>query len=214
MSSRKWRARSPENVVDELGLLRYKFGVKEIEFLDDIFTLNKKEPRKAGCHTIYLGVESGTQKVLNFINKKVTIKQAKKAIKVLKEAGLRVLASFIIGVPGETISDINKTIFFAKKLDPDLVQFTLLTPYPGTPLFQKAVEKDWIDTFNWRRYDVLNPVMRLRNISSKQLKKLLKKAYINFYLRPKYIIKAIKSKNFLLLYEIIKSSLRMIIGSL
>lgn len=101
-----WRARSPENVIEEIRLLKYEYKVREIEFLDDTFTLNNKRAekicdllikenlgifwscssrvdtinqflieklKKAGCHTIYLGIESGSQKILNIISKGITL---------------------------------------------------------------------------------------------------------------------------------------------
>ena len=245
MFGRKWRARSPENVVEELKLLRYKYKVREIEFLDDIFTLNKerakeicnlivkekldiswscssrvdtidyelaRELKKAGCHTVYVGVECGTQKSLDFINKKITVKQAIKAVKALKRAGLKVLASFILGIPGETETDIKKTISLARHLDPDFVQFTILTPYPGTPLFDIAREKGWLRSLDWREYNVLNPVMEIPGLSPKKLKRLLNYAYIYFYLRPKYMIKVIKERNIFLLIDIFKGAINLIKG--
>jgi len=162
-----WRARSPENVIKEIKLLKNKYGVREIEFLDDTFTLNKKRAericelliqqnisiswscssrvdtinqslieklKKAGCHTIYVGVESGSQEILNIIGKGVTLTQIEKAVNLIKKVNLNSFGSFILGIPGETVKTIKKTINFAKRLSPSFVQFSICTPYPGTKL--------------------------------------------------------------------------------
>ena len=125
---------------------------------------------------------------------------------------MKVLASFILGVPGETETDIKKTISLARHLDPDLVQFTILTPYPGTPLFDIAREKGWLRSLDWREYNVLNPVMEIPGLNPKRLKRLLNHAYVYFYLRPKYIIKVIRERSIFLLVDISKGAINLIKG--
>jgi len=229
LCGKTWRGRSAENVIEEIKLLSERYGVKEIEFLDDTFTLNKKRVericdllikeklniswacssrvdtlseelvnhlREAGCHTIYLGIESGSQHTLDIINKGITLIQAERAIRIVKKAQLNTLGTFIIGIPGETIKTIKKTISFAKKLSPTLVQFTICTPYPGTKLFQMAKEKGWLITQDWSKYDILQPVMNIPGILTSTLSKWLMKAYLSFYLRPRFIIQQLKKRNF------------------
>jgi anaerobic magnesium-protoporphyrin IX monomethyl ester cyclase len=227
-----WRGRSPENVLEEIKLLREKYGVREIEFLDDTFTLNKertkalcalirkekvditwscssrvdtineglaRELKEAGCHSIYLGVESGSQRSLNFLKKGINLNQAKKAVTVLKKLKLNTVSTFIIGIPGETVKAIEKTIKFAKKLTPTLAQFTLLTPYPGTEIYDFARKNDLLLTKDWSKYTTLDPVMKLPRFTARKLKGLLRKAYINFYCRPAQILRIFKWGGFSLL---------------
>lgn len=149
----------------------------------------------AGCHTMYVGAEAGTQKSLNTIRKGITLEQTRNAVRMIKAAGMAVFASFVIGIPGETRRDIEKTIDFAIELDPDFVQFTMCTPYPGTPLYDYARDNNLLETGEWSEYTVLNPVMKLPGISRKGLKRLLRKAYIRFYFRPGYIMKTIRYGN-------------------
>jgi len=151
--------------------------------------------KEAGCHTIYVGAESGSQKSLDRINKGITVEQTRKAVRFIKKAGIGVFASFIIGIPGETKDDIEKTIRFAIELDPGLVQFTVCTPYPGTPLYSYAKDERLLETGDWSEYTVLNPVMKIPGLSQRELKKLLRKAYIKFYFRPKFIWNNIKNRN-------------------
>ncbi|MEM3153536.1 MAG: radical SAM protein, partial [Candidatus Bathyarchaeia archaeon] len=138
-----WRGRSPKNVVEEIRLIHDEFNIKNIEFVDDTFTLNGRRAeeicdeilregldiswgassrvdtinkglvekmRKAGCWIVYLGVESASQKILNEIGKKITISQIVRAVKTLKEAGIQILGSFILGFPEETIETAEQTI--------------------------------------------------------------------------------------------------------
>ncbi len=158
-----------------------------------------KKIKEAGCHTIYVGVESGVQRILNIANKGTTVKQIEKAFKFIREAGLKVVGSFMIGFPTERVEDVKKTINFAKKLRPDIAQFSIVTPYPGTPLFDKVRAEKKILTLDWRKYDVLNPVIKLDEITPEALTNLLKQAYISFYGRFSFLVEQIKNKNFFLL---------------
>lgn len=151
-----------------------------------------KKLKKAGCHSIYLGVESGSQKSLNLIKKGITLMQAKRAIKIAKKMKLDTVASFIIGIPGETIKAIEKTVKFAKKLNPTLAQFTIFTPYPGTEAYDFAEKKGLLATRDWSKFTTLDPVMNLSSIPPHKLKKLLRGAYLSFYLRPSFIMGSVK----------------------
>ena len=156
----------------------------------DIFTEEVAQAmKKAGCHTIYFGMESGSQKTLDFIGKGITPEQSISAVKKAKKHKLRALGSFVIGFPEETKEDIKKTIKLSKKVGVDFAQFTIATPYPGTRLWKYALAKKLILTFNWRKYTTLNPVMKLKNFTTQQITKMFQKAYISFYMRPLYLIK-------------------------
>lgn len=95
----------------------------------------------AGCISIGYGIESGSQRMLDVINKKVTIWQAKEAIRITKKYLGWADCSFMIGYPGETKQTIQETIDFCKELDlsPEVIFF--LTPYPGTKLYQMALQQ-------------------------------------------------------------------------
>jgi len=225
-----WRGRSPENVLEEMRVIYEDYKIKNIELMDDTFTLNQKRAekicdgiikrewdiawsassrvdtitkklaekmKKAGCWVIYLGIESGSQKILDSIGKRITIRQVKKAVKIVKDAGIQVLGSFIIGFPEDTVKTIRQTIEFAKSLNLDYAQFSILTPYPGTPIFDFAAKNDLLLTNDWGKYTVIDPVMRIKGVTARQLKSLLQKAYISFYLRPKIVFKWIRNRQFI-----------------
>ena len=146
-----------------------------------------------GCSAIYFGVESASQETLDKIGKKITLEQAVKVFQWVKELKGFASGSFILGFPWETIDDMRKTIDFAIRLDPDYAQFTVLTPYPGTPLYEYALQHDLIVDRNWEHYTTLRPVMRGFYFTAKQLEKMLVEAYRRFYLRTSFILREIRS---------------------
>jgi radical SAM superfamily enzyme YgiQ (UPF0313 family) len=147
--------------------------------------------RRAGAHTIYFGIESGSDETLRLIGKGIAKRQAVDAVRAAKDSGLNALGSFIIGFPHEREEDIRATIMFADSCGVDLAQFTIATPYPGTRLWDMAVEENLLLTRNWRKFTTLDVVMRSFYLTPEKIKKLLLWAYIVFYLNPKRVLKDI-----------------------
>ena len=148
---------------------------------------------KNNCAAIYVGVESASQETLNRIGKKITLEQARRVFEWKHEIGGFMAASFILGFPWETIEDMKKTVDFAIKLDPDYAQFTVLTPYPGTPLYSYALRHGLIEDWNWEHYTTIRPVMRGFQFTRKQLGRMLKYAYRRFYLRPSFLFRELRA---------------------
>lgn len=140
-----------------------------------------------GCTAIYFGVESASQETLDRIGKRITLEQARKAFTWVKELKGFALGSFILGFPWETVDDMKKTVDFAVSLDPNYAQFTALTPYPGTPLFEFAKKNNLIEDWDWEHYTTVRPVMRGFHFTTKDLGRMLKYAYRRFYLRLGFI---------------------------
>jgi len=145
--------------------------------------------KRSGAHTVYFGIESGTQKTLNFIGKGITPEQSRISVRHAKKAGLHALGSFIIGFPQETREEVHQTLKFSRKVGVDFAQFTVATPYPGTRLWYYALSKRLFTTLNWCRYTTLTPVMRLEHFTRSGISNLLRYAYIRFYLRPVMIFR-------------------------
>jgi radical SAM superfamily enzyme YgiQ (UPF0313 family) len=155
--------------------------------------------KKAGAHTVYFGIESGSQKTLEFIGKGITPEKSELAVKKAKCAGLNALGSFVIGFPDEDQEDINQTIKFSNRVGVDFAQFTIATPYPGTKLWAYALREKLLLTMDWRKYTTLNPVMKLKYLTASQITKALRWAYLTFYLRPKKIVwDIVKNKGYIL----------------
>jgi anaerobic magnesium-protoporphyrin IX monomethyl ester cyclase len=107
-----------------------------------------KKMKSSGCEKVYLGLESGDNEVLKLMKKNLTVEQGKKAVQLLKKAGIKTAGFFIVGYPGETWDTINKTFEYARDLDLDEVSFNVPYPLPGSALFKKIsninFNKDWI----------------------------------------------------------------------
>lgn len=96
--------------------------------------------KKAGCYRVGYGIESGSQKILDKMNKKVTTQQAENAIKITKKLGLHCGTTFMFGYPGETLKTIHETVDFCKRLNIES-KFFFTTPYPGTLLYKEMKER-------------------------------------------------------------------------
>jgi anaerobic magnesium-protoporphyrin IX monomethyl ester cyclase len=153
--------------------------------------------KKAGCWSMHFGVESGSQPLLDLIQKNVTIEQIYKAFLLTRETGIKTKAFFMLGLPTEKNEDSLETINFAKKLDPDGVQFTITVPYPGTKLFDIVKKMGHIKSLNWDDYQTWSGwtnkdlVYIPEGRTQKELKDLQKRAMRQFYLRPKIILRSI-----------------------
>ena len=150
---------------------------------------------KAGCQQVFFGVESGCQQILDAVNKKTSIIQNEKAIKMAKNEGLFVTISVIIGYPGETRDTLIQTLDFVKKVKPDDAYLCVATPYPGTEL-RKLVEKNgWKMSLDWSLYDTITPVFENPDLSSEEIEKSRTKFYNSFY-SPTYVLRRMMENNF------------------
>jgi len=231
----KFRVRSVTNVLDEIGMLINRYGVKEI--FDDSGTLmvgqwlrdlcyglikkgyNKKIRyscnmrfgaltqedfnlmKKAGFRLLKFGLESGNQETLDKLNKKITVKDIIDGCKMAKKAGLTVHLTMIVGYPWEGKKKASKTLRLAKYLMEngysDILQSTVLVPYPGTPLYKEAVEKNWfsIDSKEYVRFDMSEAILKSQDMTPEEIAKMCNKIY-HIFLTPKYILNHIqKIKN-------------------
>ncbi|MFX1298864.1 MAG: radical SAM protein, partial [Promethearchaeota archaeon] len=162
--------------------------------VDDIV----KHPRiigkmaSAGWKMMFIGIESIHQKSLDTIGKKITIEQIRKAVKILHDLGITIFGSIIIGNLGETKEDVMATIKFAEDLDIDIMQFTPLTPYPSTKLYEQARQCGWIEEEDFRNWNLVFPVMRTPDLSVREIYDLVQEAYREFYFkfREKYVLRS------------------------
>jgi anaerobic magnesium-protoporphyrin IX monomethyl ester cyclase len=150
---------------------------------------------KGGVHQMFLGIESPSEKVLKAYRKggQASSDASVKAVQILKQNGIETWGAFLLGEPQETMEDIKRTIEFAKFLNPGTAEFSILTPYPGTELWDEV--KPRIFTQDWDLYDCMHPVFKMEYISPDELRKALVKAYSSFYLQPKRIWKAMFGKD-------------------
>lgn len=106
-----------------------------VDTIDENTLRNMKE---AGCTDVYFGVETASQKLLDFLGKGITVEQAERAIELCHKVGIKPGCFLIVGIPGETREDIEALADFIRKTKPAFVDFSVLTPFPGTLLYQKT----------------------------------------------------------------------------
>jgi len=149
-----------------------------------------KKMKAAGCYALNFGVESGNEELLKRIKKNITKKEVWDVISAAKENGLMVHASFMIGLPGDTRETVMQTINWAIKLSPDVALFCIVTPFPGTELYDEAKKKGWMkEISSWDQIGLhMHTNFHTDTLSNKEIYKLYKLASRKFYLRPKFFL--------------------------
>ena len=184
----RYNSRSPQNVVEELKLLRRQFAFDHVWFCDDIFGLkpgwvkqfadlaekenlkfrfkiqaradlllqenNICDLQRAGCDNIWMGAESGSQKVLDAMDKGIKVEQIYAATRLLKKCGIHPSFFIQFGYPGETKEDIQKTIAMINELLPYEIGISVSYPLPGT-VFYDRVKSELTTKTNWKDSDEL-----------------------------------------------------------
>jgi len=190
--SKRWVLNFTRELIERGLDITYTCGSRVSNIDDEILA----SLRRTGCSVIYYGVESYNDNDLKIIRKKITISQVCRAVSLTKKYGIGVAGSFILGFPWQTINDMKNTVKFSIKLDVDYAQYTVATPYPGTPLYYYALSNNLIESFNWDEYTTIRPVMKGFRFNREDAGRILSWAYRKFYLRPKYIVKNIINGGF------------------
>lgn len=151
--------------------------------------------KAAGCERIHYGVEVGNDRMMKVLKKGLTISQVERGFRMTRDAGIETLAYFMIGNPTETRQDVMDTIALSRRLDPDYIHLTILTPFPATEVYLEGMRQGVIKSDYWRefaanpRFD-FEPQYWLENFTKEELFELLVQAYQSFYRRPSYLWKA------------------------
>ncbi|MHC4166069.1 MAG: B12-binding domain-containing radical SAM protein [Planctomycetota bacterium] len=151
--------------------------------------------KKAGCESIYVGIESGSPRILKLLNKNISKEKVIEGIRKIKRSGMRVLGSFILGIPSETKEEMAQTLDYALTLPLDGVSFFIFTPYPRTELRDLAFQYGKVST-SWKDYTG-HPSGTLpyvpNDITQDELLAFQEKAYKRFLLRPSYVLRYLKN---------------------
>lgn len=230
----KWRARSPENVIEEWRHLVRDLGALEIGVLDDSANIRRNrlhelsdalianklnhvpwifvngiranladydlllKLKQAGLKRTAFGVETGDEQMIIKIDKHVDHDTIRQAFKNAKAAGLETIGFFIIGLPGDTRETMQKTIDFAIELDPMIANFSMMTPYPGTIVYEQVKKNGRFLMQDWEDYVFFDAKARyeMGDLTAELMEEMYRKAYRQFYWRPKYIARAMRRKDF------------------
>ncbi len=134
--------------------------------------------KEVGLSAVKYGVESGAQELVDNAEKNLNLETARKNMLLTKRLGIKMHLTFTIGLPGETRETVKKTIDFAICVDPESVQFSIMTPFPGTRFYDKLKSDGMIMSDNYDNYDGnTKSVIRTKEMSSDDLSKAQRYAY-------------------------------------
>jgi radical SAM superfamily enzyme YgiQ (UPF0313 family) len=186
---------SPENSLETANeIIRRQLKVRWVcnSRVDQVDLQMLKTFKQAGCWMIGYGLESGCQHILDLMNKKTSLHQAEQSFLWAKAAGLQITAHVILGYPGENEKDIQTTVKFVKKLDPDFAQFYTAVPFPGSALYTECLDRSLLVSSDWTRFEQNYSVIKTRDLSPERIELLRRKAFREFYLRPSKVWKTAK----------------------
>jgi radical SAM superfamily enzyme YgiQ (UPF0313 family) len=145
--------------------------------------------KQAGCRRAGFGVESGNQAVLDSIKKRQTLDDVRQAFRQARAAGLQTMGFFIFGLPADTEETMEDTIRFALELDPDMANFMIAAPYPGTELWEIARRNGRLFSEDWRDYAIHDERARyeLPTLPPELVERKWHEANRRFYLRPRQL---------------------------
>ncbi|MFH1561278.1 MAG: radical SAM protein, partial [Patescibacteria group bacterium] len=176
--------------------------------------LNQKDYQlmgRAGFRFLLYGLESANQNTLDRLDKNLKLEQIEPVLTWAKKAGLNPHLTAMIGYPWESKVDAQKTLALAKSFFErglaDTLQATIVTPYPGTPLFAEAQKKSWLKTLNWDEYDMSRPVLKT-DMSDEEIQSLVRGLYQSV-LTPRWLLR--KAKEGLSDWDTFKYYLRMLL---
>ncbi len=155
-------------------------GVRLDALDDELLSLMKE----AGWYVVHCGIESGSDRVLKRIQKATTTSEIKKSIELIHSHGLPVAAYFILGLPGETEKDIEKTIEFARTSGVEWAQFACFLPIPGSPDGDSFLKDNDMVSTGWEAFHNAKCPAPPVSLTAYELKKLQRRAFMRFYLRP------------------------------
>jgi len=150
---------------------------------------------RAGCHTIQFGVESPTEEILEYIHKQISGEQVKEVFQICRRKGVRTLAHYVLGFPGETRETAEATIRYAIELDSDFASFNVATPKVGTAFRKEAIARGWIEESLDTALDnsLSRPVMDVGTISPEEVWRMRNRAIARFHLRPRYVWRTLRN---------------------
>ena len=154
--------------------------------------------KAAGLLRTAFGVETGDPDMLVKIDKRTDHDTIRQAFKNAKEAGIETIGFFIIGLPGDTRESMQRTIDFAIELDPLIANFSMMTPYPGTRVYEIVKEQGRLLIEDWEDYVFFEQKARyeMDGMSAELIESMYRRAYRQYYLRPRPILRRVRSRGF------------------
>lgn len=142
--------------------------------------------KETGCFTVFIGLESINPATLKLYNKKQKLEDIVECIRIFHQAGIHIHGMFVLGADTDNIDTIRATAKFATKNGIDSVQFLMLTPLPGTPVFEKLLQEERLLHQNWEYYDAHHAVFNPFFMSPEELHRETLEAMKKFYSRKRF----------------------------
>ncbi len=150
--------------------------------------------KESGLRCLMVGIETGSEEILKNIKKGITKDQARAFMKSCRKLGILTHATFSVGLPGETKKTIQETIDFAKELDPDTIQVSIATPYPGTELYDEALKNGWMAAPDLvSTSGVQQAALQYKDLSKEEIFASVESLYSKFFFRPKPILRIVRT---------------------
>ena len=162
-------------------------GIRLDRIDDELLGLMKQ----SGLYLISLGIESGSDRILKIMRKGTTVAGIRKSVKMINKSGIDVAGFFILGFPGETKDDIEKTISLACELDLVRANFFTYLPFPATDSFNELKANGGLDNVDWDNFYFMSAPYVPATMTRKELKRFQRKAFFRLFFRPKIFIKNI-----------------------
>ena len=165
--------------------------------------------RESGCLGLLVGFESLSQSILNNLGKTFyRVHQYREAIQILHDQGIGIQGSFIFGHDDDPPDSFDQVVDFCQDNKMDAVLFSLLTPFPGTRIFDRFLEEKRLLHFNWEKYDMNHVVFRPKQMTPEALEKRFLGAYKKIYSLPSVVNRLFKFNRSLFLFVPMNLSMR------
>lgn len=148
--------------------------------------------QRAGCYSMALGIEFGSQRVMDMTKKRLTLEMVREKLKLFEGLNIKTTGFFLFAIPGETIREMEETVDFALELPIDRAQFNNFMPLPGSELWDRLKEEGRLGNIDWDRFFVHDVAYVDEGIDPAEIKRLQRNAYIRFYIRPRIIFRIIR----------------------
>lgn len=204
-----------EELCDEIIENRLRFRWKCETRADKLTRPLIVKMKEAGCKGINIGVESGDPGILHSMGKPgLTVERIRDVFAETRKNSIETYAFFMIGFPGEGISEIENTLNLARTLDADHIQFSIVTPYPGTKLFEIAEKNNWIETKDWTLYTSNDKaVMRTDKLTSAEITRIFSDAQKELWsLKPRRFKSLFTRRNLKVLWHEPKYGLHRLVS--
>jgi anaerobic magnesium-protoporphyrin IX monomethyl ester cyclase len=143
--------------------------------------------KRAGCHQVCFGIESGDPNIQKIIKKNLDLDKVRTIVQMTQDTGIDARCSFMFGNQYETPETMQRTIDFARSLKPDFASFNIATPFPGTELHAWAIENGYLVNSSYEALDSTTYVMVTPNLPLGSVEYYCNKAFRSFYYSPKYV---------------------------